>query len=62
MLLAGITGIVAEVERLAELAARIAPDRIQLNTAVRPPAETFVGRWRAGRCRSSPVCSPLTRR
>ncbi len=31
-----------ERERLAELAARIAPDRIQLNTAVRPPAESFV--------------------
>ncbi|MCX6373972.1 MAG: radical SAM protein [Actinobacteria bacterium] len=42
MLLAGVTGIAAEVERLAELAARIAPDRIQLNTAVRPPAESFV--------------------
>ena len=42
MLLAGVTGVVAEVERLAELAARIAPDRIQLNTAVRPPAESFV--------------------
>lgn len=42
MLLAGVTGMVAEVERLAELAARIAPDRIQLNTAVRPPAESFV--------------------
>ena len=42
MLLAGVTGMVAEVERLAELAARISPDRIQLNTAVRPPAESFV--------------------
>ena len=42
MLLDGVTGMVAEVERLAELAARIAPDRIQLNTAVRPPAESFV--------------------
>ena len=42
MLLAGITGLAPEVERLAELAARIAPDRIQLNTAVRPPAEAFV--------------------
>ena len=29
------------MRRLAELAARIAPDRIQLNTAVRPPAESF---------------------
>ena len=42
MLLADVTGVVAEVERLAELAARIAPDRIQLNTVVRPPAASFV--------------------
>ena len=42
MLLVGITGLTPEVERLAELAARIAPDRVQLNTAVRPPAEAFV--------------------
>ena len=42
MLLGGITGLAPEVERLAELAARIAPERIQLNTAVRPPAEAFV--------------------
>ncbi len=41
MLLAGVTDAVAEVRGLAELAARIAPDRIQLNTAVRPPAESF---------------------
>jgi wyosine [tRNA(Phe)-imidazoG37] synthetase (radical SAM superfamily) len=42
MLLGGITGVVTEVERLAELATRIAPDRVQLNTAVRPPTESFV--------------------
>ncbi len=42
MLLAGVTDQVAEVRALAEIAARIAPDRIQLNTAVRPPAESFV--------------------
>ncbi len=42
MLLAGVTDPVAEVNGLAGLAARIAPDRIQLNTAVRPPAESFV--------------------
>jgi wyosine [tRNA(Phe)-imidazoG37] synthetase (radical SAM superfamily) len=41
LLLGGVTGIPAEVERLAELAARLAPDRIQLNTVVRPPAESF---------------------
>ncbi len=42
MLLAGVTGLLSEVQRLAALATRIAPDRIQLNTAVRPPAESFV--------------------
>lgn len=42
MLLAGITGIADEVERLAGLATRIGPDRIHLNTAVRPPAESYV--------------------
>lgn len=42
MLLAGVTGLAVEVERLAALAARLEPDRIQLATAVRPPAEAFV--------------------
>lgn len=41
MLLAGITGIPAEVEKIANLAARIRPARIQLNTATRPPCEEF---------------------
>lgn len=41
MLLAGITGIASEVEQLAKLSARLEPDRIQLTTAVRPPAESF---------------------
>ena len=40
MLLDGITGTDEHVESLAALAARIAPDRIQLNTVVRPPAES----------------------
>lgn len=42
MLLAGVTGSPTKARRLAELTARIAPDRVQLNTAVRPPAESFV--------------------
>jgi wyosine [tRNA(Phe)-imidazoG37] synthetase (radical SAM superfamily) len=42
MLLGGVTAIAAEAERIAAVAARIAPDRIQLNTTVRPPAEAFV--------------------
>jgi wyosine [tRNA(Phe)-imidazoG37] synthetase (radical SAM superfamily) len=42
LLLGGVTGIEADVRKLAAIAARIAPDRIQLTTAVRPPAEPFV--------------------
>jgi wyosine [tRNA(Phe)-imidazoG37] synthetase (radical SAM superfamily) len=40
-LLAGVTGIAAEVEKIAVLAERIRPARIQLNTVSRPPAEEF---------------------
>jgi len=39
MLLDGVTGTGPMVEKLARHADRIAPDRIQLNTVVRPPAE-----------------------
>jgi wyosine [tRNA(Phe)-imidazoG37] synthetase (radical SAM superfamily) len=39
MLLDGVTGTGPVVEKLARHAARISPDRIQLNTVVRPPAE-----------------------
>lgn len=40
-LLGGITGMVVPVEEMARIAERINPDRIQLNTVVRPPAESF---------------------
>jgi wyosine [tRNA(Phe)-imidazoG37] synthetase (radical SAM superfamily) len=40
-LLAGVTGIADEVEKIAGLAERIRPARIQLNTVSRPPAEEF---------------------
>lgn len=39
MMLGGVTAIPAQAVRLAELASRIGPDRIHLNTVVRPPAE-----------------------
>ena len=42
MLLGGLTGMPEVVERLAAIAKRIAPDRIQLNTAVRPPSEPSI--------------------
>jgi len=40
-LLGGVTGIRAEIEKIAALAERIRPTRIQLNTVSRPPAEEF---------------------
>lgn len=42
MLLGGLTGMPEVVQRLAAIAKRIAPDRIQLNTAVRPPSEPSI--------------------
>ena len=41
MLLAGVTGIEAEVRKIAALARQVRADRIQLTTAVRPTAEDF---------------------
>lgn len=41
LLVAGVTGIDAEVRHLAEFTRRIRPDRVQINTVVRPPAEEF---------------------
>jgi wyosine [tRNA(Phe)-imidazoG37] synthetase (radical SAM superfamily) len=40
-LLAGVTGIPSEAKKIAALAKRIGPARIQLNTVCRPPAENF---------------------
>jgi wyosine [tRNA(Phe)-imidazoG37] synthetase (radical SAM superfamily) len=40
-LLAGITGIAPETRKIAAIADRIRPDRVQLNTVSRPPAEEF---------------------
>ena len=40
-LLAGVTGMPSEVEKIAALAKRIGPARVQLNTVSRPPAEEF---------------------
>lgn len=39
MMLGGVTAIPAQAAQLAELASGIGPDRIHLNTVVRPPAE-----------------------
>jgi wyosine [tRNA(Phe)-imidazoG37] synthetase (radical SAM superfamily) len=41
-LLAGVTGIQSEVEKIAAHCRRIRPERIQLNTLSRPAAEEFV--------------------
>jgi wyosine [tRNA(Phe)-imidazoG37] synthetase (radical SAM superfamily) len=40
-LLAGVTAIEAEVRKICSLVERIKPDRIHLNTVVRPPAEPY---------------------
>ncbi len=40
-LLGGITATQAEVKKIARLARRIGPDRVQLDTVARPPAERF---------------------
>lgn len=39
LLLGGVTGIPAEVEKIASIIRRIQPARVQLNTLSRPPAE-----------------------
>ena len=41
MLLGGHTAVDAEVRKIAGLIERIKPDRVQLNTVTRPPAEAF---------------------
>lgn len=40
-LLAGVTAMEVEVRKISSLVERIKPDRIHLNTAVRPPAEPY---------------------
>jgi wyosine [tRNA(Phe)-imidazoG37] synthetase (radical SAM superfamily) len=42
MVLEGLTSSPEVVSRIATLAARVAPDRVQLNTAVRPSSDTSV--------------------
>jgi len=41
LLLAGHTGLAEHARKIAGWVRRIRPDRVQLNTAVRPPAEDF---------------------
>jgi wyosine [tRNA(Phe)-imidazoG37] synthetase (radical SAM superfamily) len=41
LLLAGYTALEKEVRKIADIASRIQPDRVHLNTSVRPPAEEF---------------------
>jgi len=40
-LLAGVTGILSEVEKVASIARRIRSQRVHLNTVTRPPSETY---------------------
>jgi wyosine [tRNA(Phe)-imidazoG37] synthetase (radical SAM superfamily) len=41
LLLAGVTGIPAEAQKIAAMVKRIGPARVQLNTVIRPPSEEF---------------------
>lgn len=40
-LLGGLTAVEAEVEKIARIAEEVSPDKVQLNTVARPPAEEF---------------------
>lgn len=42
-LVEGFNSMAGDVRRIADLAKELSPDRIQLNTAVRPPSEAFAG-------------------
>lgn len=48
-LLAGHTAIESEVRKIADCAGRINPDRVQLNTVLRPPAEEYAFKVKKGR-------------
>jgi wyosine [tRNA(Phe)-imidazoG37] synthetase (radical SAM superfamily) len=39
----GLNSIPSDARRIADLAKEFSPDRIQLNTAIRPPSEDFAG-------------------
>ncbi len=41
LLLGGVTGILSEVKKIAALARQICPNRVQLGTVTRPPAEEY---------------------
>ena len=41
LLVGGVTGIVSEVRMIAEIIRQIHPDKVQVNTVVRPPSEDF---------------------
>jgi wyosine [tRNA(Phe)-imidazoG37] synthetase (radical SAM superfamily) len=52
LLLSGYTGTASEAEKIAAVAKRIRPDRIQLNTVFRPPAEEYAESVSSDRMRS----------
>ncbi|MBN2369558.1 MAG: radical SAM protein [Vicinamibacteria bacterium] len=52
LLLSGYTGTISEAEKIAAVANRIRPDRIQLNTVLRPPAEEYAAAVSSDRMRS----------
>lgn len=67
MLLAGHTAIDSEVRKIANLAKRVRPDRVQLNTPDRPTAESFAGSTLHDRldqlgCLFTPPADPIERK
>lgn len=59
MLLEGLNDDEEQVAKIAEIADSINPERVQLNTAVRPPAEDYVHPVAAGRLRKLGDLFPL---
>jgi wyosine [tRNA(Phe)-imidazoG37] synthetase (radical SAM superfamily) len=58
-LVAGMNSLPADVSKIAGQATKIGPDRIQLNTAVRPPAEDFAAALSKERMQSlAPLFTP----
>jgi wyosine [tRNA(Phe)-imidazoG37] synthetase (radical SAM superfamily) len=57
-LLSGLTGTPSEVRKIAALVQRIAPDRVQLNTVYRPPAEKYARPLNSGEMRALSVLFP----
>ncbi len=54
--LGGYTSVRREIDSIVEIAERIAPDRVQLNTVTRPPAENYAAAVPMERMREIALC------